>query len=321
MKEIKFIRYNLDKWKKMEIVVEDADFVSPDKLADTYTELTADLSFSQTNYPDSRITIYLNNLTSALHNHIYRNKKEKWSRLYTFWTREVPDAMYESRRALLVSFVVFVLASAIGYLSGMKDPEYVRQIMGDGYVDMTIHNIQNGDPVGVYGSQSENPMFLQITLNNVLVSFRIFISGLLTFFGTAYMLIYNGVMIGAFQAMLHQYGVWGESMLALFLHGTLELSAIIVTGAAGLSIGSGWLIPGSYSRMEAFRRSARRGLRIVIGTVPIFILAGFIEGFLTRHTEQPDSLRITWISISAVFVIFYYIVLPYIYNHGKKTNS
>ena len=219
MKEIKFIRHNLDKWERMETVVKDADFVSPDKLADTYTELTADLSFAQTNYPDSRITIYLNNLTSALHNQIYRNKKEKWSRLYTFWTREVPDAMYESRRALLVSFIVFVLASAIGYLSGMKDPEYVRQIMGDGYVDMTIHNIQNGDPVGVYGSSSENPMFLEITFNNVMVSFRIFISGLLTFFGTGYILIYNGVMIGAFQAMLHQYGVWSESMLAVFLHG------------------------------------------------------------------------------------------------------
>lgn len=321
MKEIKFIRHNLDKWERMETVVKDADFVSPDKLADTYTELTADLSFAQTNYPDSRITIYLNNLTSTLHNHIYRNKKEKWSRLYTFWTREVPDAMYESRRALLVSFIVFVLASVIGYLSGMKDPEYVRQIMGDGYVDMTIHNIQNGDPVGVYGSSSENPMFLQITFNNVMVSFQIFISGLLTFFGTAYILIYNGVIIGAFQAMLHQYGVWGESMLAVFLHGTLELSAIVVAGAAGLSIGSGWLIPGSYSRMEAFRRSARSGIRIIIGTVPIFILAGFIESFLTRHTEQPDSLRITWISISAVFVVSYYIVLPYIKNHGRKTHN
>lgn len=73
--------------------------------------------------------------------------------------------------------------------------------------------------------------------------------------------------------------------------------------------------------MEAFRRSARSGIRIIIGTVPIFILAGFIESFLTRHTEQPDSLRITWISISAVFVVSYYIVLPYIKNHGRKTNN
>lgn len=62
----------------------------PDQLADAYTELTADLAFAQTHFPTSRITIYLNNLASALHNEIYRSKREKWTRIITFWTREVP---------------------------------------------------------------------------------------------------------------------------------------------------------------------------------------------------------------------------------------
>ena len=98
MKEVTFIRQNIERWKQAEKVVEQADRVSPDQLADVYVGLTADLAFSQTHFPTSRITIYLNNLSSALHNRIYRNKGEKWSRLFTFWNHEIPCVMYDSRR-------------------------------------------------------------------------------------------------------------------------------------------------------------------------------------------------------------------------------
>ena len=94
------------------------------------------------------------------------------------------------------------------------------------------------------------------------------------------------------------------------MHGTLEIWSIIVAGAAGLALGNGWLFPGTYSRLESFRRGAKRGLKIVIGTVPVFIMAGFIEGFITRHTELPDMLRLGIILTSLAFIIFYYIYLP-----------
>ena len=90
MKEVTFIRRNIEKWKEQEPLVEHESLMSPDQLAEAYTDLTADLAFAQTHFPTSRITIYLNNLASALHIEIYRNKREKWSRIITFWTREVP---------------------------------------------------------------------------------------------------------------------------------------------------------------------------------------------------------------------------------------
>ena len=90
MKEVTFIRRNIDKWKESEKRLEEAKSLSPDRLADVYMELTADLAFAQTHFPTSRITVYLNNLASAMHNEIYRSKREKWSRLVTFWTQEVP---------------------------------------------------------------------------------------------------------------------------------------------------------------------------------------------------------------------------------------
>lgn len=231
MKEVTFIRRNIEKWKQAEKIVEQADSLSPDELADAYTELTADLAFAQTHFPASRITIYLNNLASALHNHIYRNKREKWSRIITYWTREVPSAMYDARRELVASFIIFVVSALIGVVSAAGDPDFVRLILGNSYVDMTLNNIANGEPMAVYNGSSEFPMFLSITLNNIMVSFNCFAMGLLTSFGTGYMLLNNGIMIGAFQTFFYQHDLLWESFLAIWLHGTLEIWAIIVAGA------------------------------------------------------------------------------------------
>lgn len=320
MKEVTFIRRNIEKWKETEKMVEQATSLSPDAVADVYTDLTADLAFAQTHFPASRITIYLNNLASALHNKIYRNKREKWTRIITFWTQEIPQTMYEARRELRTSFLVFVISVAIGVISTVGDSDFVRLILGDYYVDMTLDNISKGTPMAVYDSSSELPMFLGITLNNVMVSFRCFAMGILTSFGTGYMLFSNGIMLGSFQTFFFQHGLLWESMLAIWLHGTLEIWAIIVAGAAGLALGNGWLFPGTYSRMEAFRRGARRGVKIVAGTVPVFIMAGFIEGFITRHTELPDALRLGVILISLAFILLYYIYLPNKRKDGNRKN-
>ena len=316
MKEVTFIRRNIDKWKETERVVEQAKTLSPDKLADVYVEITADLAFSQTHFPNSRITIYLNNLAFALHHEIYRNKREKWGRVFTFWTDEVPQTMYDARRELLISFVIFTISIFIGVLSTANDPNFVRLILGNSYVDMSLENIANGEPMAVYNGSSEVPMFLGITLNNIMVSFHCFAMGILTSFGTGYILFSNGVMVGAFQTFFYQHGLLWESSLAIFLHGTLELWAIIVAGAAGLALGNGWLFPGTYSRLESFRRGAKRGLKIIVGTVPIFIMAGFIEGFVTRHTDLPTALRLGFILVSLAFILFYYIYLPNKRKHG-----
>lgn len=317
MKEILFIRRNIHKWRRIEHTIDTAHMQSPDDLAEVYVEVTSDLAFAQTHYPHSRITIYLNNLASALHNKIYRNKRERWGRIVTFWGTEVPLAVYGARRELLYSLVVFLTFVGIGVLSQLGDPDFARVIMGDRYVDMTLDNIARGEPMGVYGQGEEATMFLGITMNNVRVSFLCFASGLLTSFGTGWILFHNGVMVGAFQTFMAQQGYLGESVLAVWLHGTLEISAIVIAGGAGITMGNGWLFPGTYSRIESFRRSARRGVKIVVGTVPVFVVAGFIEGFFTRHTEWADGVRLSVILCSLAFIIFYYIYLPKKRMYGK----
>lgn len=310
MKEATFIRNNIRRWKRVELIADEPRLYSPDDVAEAYTGVTADLAFAYTYYPESRITIYLNELAATLHNAIYRNKREKWSRIVTFWTREVPKTMFEARRLLLASLVVMLVSVLIGVVSQMGDHDFCRIILGDYYVDMTLDNIQKGVPMNVYAMDGEVDSFLSITLNNIGVAFRIFVMGMLTSVGSGLMLLYNGVMLGCFETFFWQHGLLYDSMLSVFLHGTLEISAIVVAGAGGLALGNGVLFPGTFSRTASFRRGAKRGLKIVVGTVPIFIIAGFIEGFLTRHTEVNDFVRLAFILLCLAFVVYYYWLLP-----------
>lgn len=125
----------------------------------------------------------------------------------------MPRTMHDARRELLTSFLIFVASALIGVLSAANDPDFVRLILGNGYVDMTLDNIANGEPMAVYNGSSEVPMFLGITLNNVMVSFNCFAMGLLTSFGTGYMLLSNGIMVGAFQTFFISTICYGSPVL------------------------------------------------------------------------------------------------------------
>ena len=195
MKEVTFIRQNLDKWRGYETIVESPALSTPDEMADAYIDVTSDLAFSQTHYPKSRITLYLNNLASAIHQNIYRNKRERWSRILTFWTQEVPQTIWDARCELRLSFIIFLVSAIVGLVSQLIDPEFSRLILGNNYVDMTLENIENGNPMAVYDGSPEGLMFIGITTNNIKVSFVAFVSGLLTSFCTGLVLLQNGIML------------------------------------------------------------------------------------------------------------------------------
>ena len=318
MQEAVFIRRHLEKWMQMENMVGDTVFATPDDLVKAYNEVTSDLAFAQTHYPSSPITSYLNDLALGLHRDLYRHKHTPWSQIIRFWTHEIPLAVYQARLGLLLSLAVFLACCVVGGVSTLADADFPRFILGDSYVDMTLENIENGNPMAVYSMGSQVGSFFGITINNILVSFITYIMGIFTSFGTCYYLLNNGVMVGAFVTFFMVRGLFVESMLAIMLHGTLELSAIVIAGGAGITLGNGWLFPGTYSRTESFLRAARHSVKVLVSTVPIFVLAGFIEGFFTRYTDIGDAFRLLVIFASAAFVVFYYVLLP-IKRHRDET--
>jgi uncharacterized membrane protein SpoIIM required for sporulation len=153
-------------------------------------------------------------------------------------------------------------------------------------------------------------MFLAITINNVRVGMICFAAGLLTSIGTSYILFTNGVMVGAFFSMFAIENVQLESWSVIMLHGTIELSVIVICGAAGMVMGNAILFPGTYSRRVSFVKGAKAGLKIVMSTVPLFIIAGFIEGFVTRYAFMPAIIKYAILLISAAIIIGYYVIYP-----------
>lgn len=321
MREPAFIKQHAEKWQRFEALLYKKDTALPDEQADLFIQLTDDLSYSQTFYPKSNIVRYLNALTARVHQSIYRNQREESGRIGRFWRFELPDLMYSVRRELLYAWLIFVASTFIGALSAANDDTFVRLILGDSYVNMTLNNIDNKDPMAVYKEAQQVDMFLGITLNNVWVSFRTFVSGIFFSVGTAFILLQNGVMLGAFQYFFYQHGLFLTSFLTIWIHGALEISAIIIAGAAGLTMGNSLLFPQTYTRLESFKRGAKRGLKMTIGLVPVFITAGFLEGFVTRHTEMPTLLKALIISTSFAFIIGYFVIYPYILQKRKNALS
>ncbi len=323
MREAAFVRQNEKKWEALEqAIASQKAMLKPDELADYFIQLTDDLGYAKTHYPKSNTTVYLNNLTAKVHQAIYRNKKEDKGRLFRFWRRELPQIMYESRKQLLYSFLIFVTACIIGAVSAAHDESFVRLILGDAYVNMTLENIDRGDPMAVYKSMGRGDMFFAITVNNIKVSFMAFSLGILLSLGTGFVLLQNGIMLGAFQYFFYQQGFLWPSFLTIWIHGTIEIASIIIAGAAGLVIGNSILFPGTYPRMYSFLQGARKGLKIVIGLVPLFIMAGFLESFVTRLTEWPWALRLGIILASAYFILYYFIIYPYnLQRHDKREDE
>ncbi|MCW5898409.1 MAG: stage II sporulation protein M [Flavobacteriales bacterium] len=317
MREAAFIHRNKARWQRLEEMLTGLHRLSGDEAAELYIALNDDLGYARTFYPASDLPAYLNGLAVRLHQHIHRNERTPRGRFITFWRREVPLAMAATRRELLTSSAIFITAALIGALSAMHDPTFVRLILGDHYVDMTLENIRNGEPMAVYGRESQELMFLGITINNIRVAMLCFAAGLLAGLGTACILVFNGIMVGAFQWFFHEQGVLRESLLSIWMHGTLEIGAIVIAGAAGLVLGNGMLFPGTYTRAERFRHNARLGLKVVMGLVPIFIIAGFIESFLTRHAlAMPSWAAALIIGLSLAFLLWYFILLP---HHAART--
>lgn len=305
MREGQFIRQNKQRWSEYEHPTED-----PDELAKRFTYLVDDLSYAKTFYPAGNTIRYINNLASNIYLSIYRARKEKSRRLITFWTEELPLIMFRRRRTLLVSFLFFLAFMLMGIFSSMYDQTFVRAILGDEYVDMTERNIASGDPFGIYKQDDEFTMFVRIALNNIGVSFNCFILGILCSVGTLYFMLRNGLMLGVFEHMFFKHGLGFKSILVVFIHGTLEISAIVVAGMAGIVLGNSILFPKTFTRAQSVRQGVKDGVKIMVGLIPVFVVAAFFEGFVTRHTEMPLFLSLAILGGSLAFVIFYYIYYP-----------
>lgn len=310
LKETTFIAKNQDDWRQLETLLKNKT-KDADKLLHLFEKVSGDLAYARTYYPNRSIRVYLNNLTQQVLNLLVKKRKRfQLSSIVDFYRVELPTEIYRSRKAFIASFVIFAIAVLIGVVSSANVDNFANIVLGNGYVEMTQNNINDGDPMAVYKDMEQGDMFMKITINNIRVSFFCFILGLLGSFGTIFVLLSNGIMLGTFQYYFYQKGLFMTSFLTIWIHGTIEISSIIIAGAAGLILGNGLLFPKSYSRNTALLLSAKRALKIILAIMPLFMIAGFLESFVTRLTEMPTIGKVLIIGISALLILTIFVIYP-----------
>lgn len=317
MREAEFVRLNTKKWERYEASGQAIASLNPDHIAEIYLDVSTDLAFAQTHFAESPVTDYLERIARRFHQHVYGQRPNRWGEVVRTLRYDIPMAFYYSRRELLISLVVFLIATLVGVLTQQMEPDFARQILGNNYVEMTLDNIARGDPMAVYKDKDALGMFWDIFFNNALIDVRTFLFGLLALPGALLIILYNGVMFGCFETFLMQHGAVTEALFVVNLHGSLEIPTIILTGGASLALGTGWLFPGRRSRIEAFRHSARRGLLMLMGVLPLTFVAALIESYITRHTEAPLFLRVSFVIGGFLLVSWLTIFLPQrLHRHG-----
>ncbi len=310
MKEIVFLNKNAERWSELEKIIKSEDISEPDYLADVYIKITDDLSYAQTYYPGSNTVKYLNSLASKVHLNIYKTKKEEHNRFIDFWKFDVPHEMYFAKKYVLYAFLIFLVTFLLGIVSSANDKEYSRLILGDSYVNMTIENIEKGDPMGVYKEMNSGAMFVYIAFNNIKVMMYVYLLGIIFSFGSIMYIIIHGIMIGTFQYLFFEYNVLYESILTIWIHGTIEIFSLIVAGGAGIMMGNSFLFPRTFSRKVSFINGAKRSAKIVLGLIPFILIAAFLEGYITRHTEWHVVARSGIIILSLVLIVWYFFLYP-----------
>lgn len=320
MREVAFIKQNKEKWLEFELAIFGKAKKNPDELANLYIQMMNDLSYAQTYYPKSKTVVYLNHLASQIYQKIYKTKRAEKNRFLEFFKTEIPLLVYEYKRYLMYAFVLFFATVAMGVISARYDPNFVRLILGDGYVNMTLENIKKGDPMAVYGSGSNWGSFIGITMNNLYVGARCYIYGIFGGIGTFYIFLQNSLMLGSFQYFFYEQGVFWKSVRGIWIHGSMEIFAIVIETTAGFILGASILFPKTFSRINSFKTGFKNSFKIFLSTLPFTISAGFLEGFITRYSiDMPNWLSSFIILFTLGVISFYYLVYPFIVH--KKTTS
>jgi uncharacterized membrane protein SpoIIM required for sporulation len=229
----------------------------------------------------------------------------------------------KNHKVFLFAFLVFAVCFALGVISSMKDFEFAKGVLGENYVAMTEENIANGDPFGVYKNTSDSgyfSSFIMLFYHNVKIDFLMFIAGLLMGVFTLYLLFFNSVMIGCFLYMFFAKGLGVKAIMVILIHGTLEISAMIISAAAGFIIARSILFPGSFKRIISFKKGIKDAVKVMIIFVPMTLCAAFLESYITHLMSETFDKDGTggmpvWgssliLSVSFAFIAWYFIIYP-----------
>ena len=247
------------------------------ELGTLYRAVTSDLALARRDYPDQRVTLFLNQLLTRTHSFIYQQDVSDFRQLARYFTHRIPSVFRQTAAFTFIAFLLFIVPAIIGYRLAYTNPDSAdlfglaaqREALAD-------QEIWTDIPL------EERPfMSAFIMSNNIRIAILAFGGGISFGLFTIYVLTINGLTIGAVMGLAAHYGM-GQSLLAFVIaHGVIELSVVFIAGGAGLQLAWALLNPGPYSRRDSLALAARRAVTLAVVSIPLLIIAGLIEGFIS----------------------------------------
>lgn len=277
------------------------------QLGNLYRAASSDLALAQRDFPQHRVTAYLNQLVGRAHAIIYRHEPLGWQRLGYFITTSYPRLFREMAVFFVVAMLLFVVPAFITALFTYFQPETATTILpADAHQLIPLIEDQElwvDIPVG------ERPYASSfIMTNNIRVAFLAFAGGVLGGVMTVYMMIYNGLLVGGLTGLTSYHGVGGELWAFIIGHGVVELTVIWLAGGTGLMLGWAILRPGLHQRRDQLALTANKAVRLLVGCVPLLVIAGIIEGFISPAENVPPLAK--WlVGIGTGVLLYSYLLL------------
>jgi uncharacterized membrane protein SpoIIM required for sporulation len=264
-----------------------------------YRQAAADLSALREDPSGRSYSRSLNLLLSRAHNTIYSGQKSSAWSIVHFYGYQWPQIFRRNLRLINMAGLLFLAGGIAGLLLAITRPEFMRLLLGPQMMATIEQHKMWTEPV-----IAVKPLAAAgIMTNNIHVTFLAGALGITAGVGTVYMMIFNGLLIGVIGAACWLGGMSLQLWSFVAPHGVLELPAIFIGGGAGLRIAQGMLFPGMLTRRDSLAQAGGEAVRLLVGVIPILIIAGTIEGFISPSPSVPVHWKFAL--SAAVGVIFF----------------
>lgn len=274
------------------------------RLHEDYQRTAADLAYAQTHFAGGQTTGYLNSLVGRAHAELYGAPPRRLAAVGAFLTRGYPQLVRRYRREIALSAALLFGAGAMGYLLTYINYPLARLFIPEALRDGVGDALERGGDVHAMLASIAPIVSAGITVNNIQVALLAFAGGITFGVVTVYALVVNGLLIGALAGAFAKAGGALYFWSLIVPHGSLELPAIVLAGAAGLIMARALVSPGDLPRNTALRSSAPEALRLLLGTLPLFVVAGVIEAFVTP-LPVPEALKLAFGAALALVLLAY----------------
>lgn len=316
-----FIKLHRDEWRQLEQYIsllskskKNITYENLTEFSNLYEKATQHLSYSQTYFPNEEVTSYLNELVGKSHNLLYKNQLTSGTQVRNFFTRTFIGLLLEQWKFVVIAMCLFILGGLAGFFAIYNDPLHIYSVLPS---DIS----QNVDPARLgegHDAIDASLMSAEIMTNNIQVAILAFASGITFGILTVYLLVFNGLLVGALAGLFWHSNMTYEFWAYIVPHGMVELTAIFIAGGAGLLMGYKLFSPGPYTRSYQLKVCGKRSVLLFLGTVPLFIIAGIIEGFITPAAISLEA-KYAVAGITVIGMIAYVIIGKVLLSQRKAT--